>query len=121
MVFNIQTSFYVPVVYALMSHKNKTLYNQVFFQLKCMTKGKMEVRTYTSDFERAEMNMLAEHSPKGIHVGCLFHLKQAWVKYLRDLGLGYDSVSFKTAIDVGGLHILCVLPRYVKYDTFCLV
>jgi len=46
-----------------------------------MTKGKMQVRTYTSDFERAEMNMLVEHFPEGIHVGCLFHLKQAWVKY----------------------------------------
>ncbi len=119
-----QTSSYVPIVYALMSHKNKALYNQVFFQIKCMTKGKMEVRTYTSDFERAEMNMLAEHFPKGIHVGCLFHFKQALVKYLKDLGLGCDTVSFKPAIKVGGLDILCVLPRYVKYYTiilFCLV
>ncbi len=72
-VFDIQTISYVPVVYVLMSHKNETLYNQVFFQLKCMTKGNVEVRTYTSDFERAEMNVLVEHFPEGIHVGCLFH------------------------------------------------
>jgi hypothetical protein len=60
------------------------------------------------------MNMLAEHFPKGIHVGCFFHFKQALVKYLKDHGMGYDSVSFKPAIEVGGLDILCVLPRYVK-------
>jgi hypothetical protein len=35
----------------------------------------MKVRTYTSDFERAEMNMLAEHFPKEIHVGCFFSLQ----------------------------------------------
>ena len=123
-VFDNQTSSYVPIVYALMSHKNETLYNQVFFQIKCMTMGKMVVRTYTSDFERAEMNMLAKHFHKGVHVGCLFHFKQELFEYLRDHGLGYDSVSFKPAIKVGGLDILCVLPRYVKYYTiilFCLV
>lgn len=37
MVYDNQTSSYVPIVYALMSHKNETLYNQVFLQLKCMT------------------------------------------------------------------------------------
>jgi ribosomal protein L21E len=114
MVYDNQTSSYVPIVYALMSHKKEALYNQVFLQLKCVTNGKMEVRTYTSDFERAEMNMLAEHFPKGIHVGCFFYFKQALVKYLKDHGMGYDSVSFKPAIEVGGLDILCVLPRYVK-------
>ncbi len=98
MVYDNQTSSYDPIVYALMSHKNEALYNQVFLQLKCMTDGKMEVRTYTSDFERAEMNMLAEHFPKGIHVGCFFHFKQALVKYLKDHGMGYDSVSFKPTI-----------------------
>lgn len=64
----------------------------------------MKVRTYTSDFERAEMNMLAEHFPKEIHVGCFFfHFKQALVKYLKDHGMGYaDSVGSGLQARYGG-------------------
>jgi hypothetical protein len=53
MVFDNQTSCYVPVVYTLMAHKYAHLYYQVFTQLKIITKNKMKVRTFTSNFERA--------------------------------------------------------------------
>ena len=110
MVYDNQTSFYAPVVYALMTHKNTNLYYQVFFQLKVITQGKMVLRTYTSDFERAEMSQLVIHFPQATHLGCLFHLKQAWFKYLKDkLGLGHQSMSLGPATKVGGLDILCVL------------
>jgi hypothetical protein len=50
--------------------------------------------------------------PEGTHVRCLFHLKQVWVKHLKDkLHLGFDGASFKPATAVGGLDLLCVLPR----------
>jgi hypothetical protein len=57
MVFDNQTGWYVPVVYTLTTHKYALLYYQVFTQLKTITKNKMKVRTFTSNFERAEMNM----------------------------------------------------------------
>jgi hypothetical protein len=80
-------------------------------QLKLITKSKMKVGTYTSNFERAEMNMLEVHLGKGKHVGCLFHWKQEIFNYLKEkCGLG-DSISLETAMKVGGLDILCVLPR----------
>jgi hypothetical protein len=53
MVFDNRTSCYVPVVYTLMTHKYALLYYQVFMQQKTITKKKMKVRTFTSDFERA--------------------------------------------------------------------
>jgi hypothetical protein len=87
--FDNQTSCYVPVVYTLMTHKYTLLYYQVFTQLKIITKNKMKVCTYTSDFERAEMNMLEALFGKGKHVGCSFHWNQAIFEYLeekRDLG-----------------------------------
>jgi hypothetical protein len=48
-------------------------------QLKILTKSKMKVRTYTSDFERAEMNMLEVHFPEGTHAGCFFSLEASMV------------------------------------------
>ena len=58
MVYNDQTSSYVPVVTTLMTHNNTSLYYQIFIQLKVITRGKMLVRTYTSDFEKAEMSQV---------------------------------------------------------------
>ena len=114
MVFNPSTSSYVPVIYTLMTHKCTELYWQVFNQVKVLTKNKMEVCTYTSDFERAEMNTLEAHfgdPDKKKHVGCFFHLKQAWFKYLKEkLGMGLSS-SIGLAMATGGLDILCVLPQ----------
>jgi hypothetical protein len=112
MVFNNHMSSFVPVIYALMTHKYASLYYQVFMQLKIITKNKMQVHTYTSNFERAEMNMLAVHCWEGTHLGCFFHLKKAWFKYLMEnCGLGHQSVSLEPVMKVGGLDILCVLPR----------
>ena len=75
----------------------------------------MQVRTYTSDFELAMMNMLELHFGKnaggGKHVGCFFHLKQAWRKYLIEkCGLGLSSL-LGPLMAVGGLDLLCVIPR----------
>ncbi len=94
-----------------MTPKYPSLYYQVFTQLKIITKNKMKVRTYTSNFERAKMNMLEVLFGKGKHIGCLLHWKQAIFKYLKEkCGLG-NSISLEAAMEVGGLDILCVLPR----------
>jgi hypothetical protein len=50
MVFDPSTSHYLPVIYALMTHKVQELYWQMFNQLIVLTKWKMQVRTFTSDF-----------------------------------------------------------------------
>jgi hypothetical protein len=59
------------------------------------------------------MNQLAEHLGNygGFHVGCLFHFKQAIRKYLIEkCGLGLSQV-LPEAMALGGVDILCVLPR----------
>ena len=116
MVFDHSTSHYLPVIYALMMHKVQELYWQVFNQVFLMTKWKMQVRTYTSDFELAMMNMLellfGKNAGGGKHVGCFFHLKQAWRKYLVEMcGLGQSSL-LGPLMAVGGLDLLCVIPRH---------
>ena len=59
------------------------------------------------------MNQMEEHfgSHDGIHVGCFSHFKQAIHKYLIEkCGLGI-SKFIGPAMAVGGLDILCILPR----------
>jgi hypothetical protein len=115
MVFDPSTSHYLPVVYALMTHKVQELYWQMFNQLIFLTKWKMQVRTFTSDFELAMINMLellfGKNAGGGKHVGCFFHLKQAWRKYLIEkCGLGLSSL-LGPLMAVGGLDLLSVIPR----------
>jgi hypothetical protein len=59
------------------------------------------------------MNTLSETFGQngGFHVGCLFHFKQALRKYLIEkCGLGLSKV-LEEAMALGGLDILCILPR----------
>ena len=113
MIYDHSTSSFVPVLYALMTHKCEELYSRLFAEIVRLSKYKMRCRTYTSDFERGLMNQMAEHfgNHGGIHVGCFFHFKQAIRKYLIEkCGLGI-SKFIGPAMAVGGLDILCVLPR----------
>ncbi len=116
MVFDSSTSHYVPVIYALMTHKCQELYWQVFNQVFFLTKWKMRVCTFTSDFEQAMMNMLellfGKNAGRGKHIRCFFHLKQAWWKYLvENRNLGKSSI-LGTLMAVGGLDLLCILPHH---------
>jgi hypothetical protein len=74
----------------------------------------MKVVTYTSDFEKAEMNALAYffgEPGKGTHVGCLFHLKKAWCDNLVMKCNMSFAKSLGPAMERGALDILCILPR----------
>jgi hypothetical protein len=53
MIFHEETESYVPVLYALMTHKNANLYCAVFSSFIVCSGWKMKVRTFTSDFEIA--------------------------------------------------------------------
>jgi hypothetical protein len=113
MIFENSTSSFIPILYALMTHKCKELYSQVFAQIVILTGKKIKCWTYTSDFEHGLMNQLAEHLGNygGFHVGCLFHFKQAICKYLiKKWGLGLSQV-LPAAMALGGLDILCALPK----------
>ncbi len=116
MVYDPTTSLYVPVLYCLMTRKNKWLYWQVFSQVVVNSDWGMNVRTFTTDFELALMGQAEHQFGKGKHIGCFFHLKQAWRRYLTK-NLRMDPAAIKVAMEVGGLDLLCIIPRYeiVKY------
>ena len=84
-IFDVQTNTYVPVVYVLMTHKTQELYWHAFNALIVISKWILDVATYTSDFEKALFNAARNQFGRnlpGLHVGCLFHLKQAWRRCL---------------------------------------
>jgi hypothetical protein len=113
MVYNSTNSYYVPVLYILMTKKNEHLYWHAFNQVIVQGDWQVEVGTYTTDFERALMNQ-AEiqfgEPGKDKHVGCLFHLKQAWRRYLTKK-FRMEPKAVKVAMEVGALDILSIIPR----------
>ncbi len=82
MCFDRATNYYVPVMYILMTHKNQGLYWYAFSQILILSDWKLQVRSYTCDFEMAMINTGKDVFQDCFHVGCLFHLKQAWRRYL---------------------------------------
>jgi hypothetical protein len=57
MTFDNQTSSYIPIIYALMTHKCSELYNLVFSQIAMLMQGKIKVKTFTTDFKCGMMSM----------------------------------------------------------------
>ena len=114
MVYDHSTRSYVPVLYILMTHKTEHLYKIAFSHVVALSDWKIGVRTYTSDFERGLMNGLKFHfgGKKGsaVHIGCLFHLKQAWRKYLIQK-VEMNGSSVKLAMETCVLDLLTIIPR----------
>ncbi len=80
-----------------------------------LMQGKMKIKTFTTDFERGMMKMLALHSET--HVGCLFHFKQALLKYLKEHWGLVQASSLGGAMQVRVLDLLCVLPCEGVHDS----
>ena len=108
--FHFVYEVYVPIMYILMTAKTQALYWHAFSQLVVLSKWKLNVNTFTSDFKRALMNAAKHHMPEGLHVGCLFHLKQAWRRYLITQ-LGFLAGEIALAMTIGVLDLLSVIPK----------
>ena len=77
-----QTGKYVPVINILMTHFNHELYWEALAQVVVLSDWKLDVGSYMTDFECAVMNECTQHFPKGVHIGCFVHLKQAIRKHM---------------------------------------
>ena len=109
-IYDHSTSSYMPILYMLMSHKTEALH--AFSQLVVLSNWKIDVHMYCSDFEAALIKDLnfAFKGYGGIHVGCFYHLKQCWRKFLlKQCELSKEIT--KEAMLPGNLDLLCVIPR----------
>jgi len=95
----------VPCVYALMEHKTKEAYRELFTsvdtrctQLDCMP----DPVTVVSDFEVAAMQAIREVFRDGVETHrCFFHLTQATWHKIQELGL---VTTYK---DDAGFRLFC--------------
>ena len=103
MVYNHETSSYIPVLYSLMSH--------MFQGIIYCSGWEIKVKICRTDFEHALLNQMAVQFGGvggGVHVGCFFHLKQAWQKYLLEK-CKFSLDKIKDVVKVGTLDMLCII------------
>ena len=109
MVYDQQTKMYVPVLYFLMTHKLQHLYWHVFNWVVILSDWKLDVRSYTSDFEMAIVNAAKHQFPEGYHIGCFFHFKQAVRKHMIEK-LYFHRAIVRKFMQIGVLDLLTIIP-----------
>ena len=93
-----------------MTRKTEKLYWQALNQVVSIFEMELDANSYTSDFERAIINSCKLNFPEGFHIGCVFHLKQAWRRHLiKKLAFLAEEIAF--AMKVGVLDLLCIIPQ----------
>jgi hypothetical protein len=124
MVKDQQTQYFAPVMYVLMSGKTKMMYFQVLHFLLTATDFKINPRRISCDNEEALVTQI-EHQfpPTRTEIGedrvvrrlegtdlntCLFHLKQAWRRKCKKMGI--PEWQIRIAMERGMIDLLCVLP-----------
>jgi len=112
MIYDHSTSNYVPILYILMTSKCMEAYWHAFNQIVAISQLSIKVRTYCTDFEvtmMKQMDIMFGGPGGGTHIGCFFHLKQAWRKYLIEkCHLSKEHVT--NAMQIGMLDLLCIKP-----------
>ena len=77
MVYDIQTTVYVPVMYMLMTGKSDSLYWHCLHWMIIVSGQRLEHFSATCDFEKALHNAITGQFKECKLNGCLFHWKQA--------------------------------------------
>jgi hypothetical protein len=108
MVHDVAVDLYVPVFYVLVTAKTQWTYWFVLNQILITCKFKFEPEVIHCDFEMALMNAIKEQFSDTLVVGCFFHLKQAWLKKMKELDIPKEER--KLAIAKGVVDILCLIP-----------
>ena len=78
----------------------------MYQQFICATHWKMEVSTYTADFEIAIAKTMKAQFSRGLAVQCLFHLRHRWRRKLLEFDLPKDAVSRLLTL----MNVLTVIP-----------
>lgn len=77
MLFEDETSMYIPIIYCLIQDNSSWTYWHVIHLVIVLSDTKLNPKTITCDFEKALLKSCSEQFPDAYIVGCLFHFKQA--------------------------------------------
>ena len=75
MVYDVQTSIYIPVIYVLTTGKYDILYWYTLHWVFMVSKWKFDPFSVTCDFEKGLNNAIRDQFTNSIPNGCLFHWK----------------------------------------------
>ena len=84
---------YVPLVFALLPRKECKVYKQLLIlviQQRTFFNLVWQPKTTIIDFEQAVNKIIRELFPQSKVIGCLLHLKQAWYRKIKTLGLSKE-------------------------------
>ena len=109
MVFDVQTSVYVPVMYVLMTGKSENMYWHALHWVYVCSNWKLDPFLVTCDFEAGLQKAVIGQFTNAILNGCLFHWKQAIRRKMKDIGIHSEQVEWGMTKDV--LDYLTVIPR----------
>jgi hypothetical protein len=93
-----------------MTHFNQYLYCAALTRVVVLSDWKLDVGSYTTDFECAVINECAHHFPEGVHIGCFFHLKQAIRKHMLEK-LKFDGDVISAFMETGAFDLLTIFPH----------
>ena len=117
MVFDSQTRKYVPVLYALMTHKTQELYYCIFHYVVVLSRWRLKVNSFSSDFERAIINAATaqfrteeDGIVNGYHIGCFFHFRQAICMHTIKK-LCFSAATVAAFMAIGMLDLLTIFPQ----------
>ncbi|POM76524.1 Hypothetical protein PHPALM_6226 [Phytophthora palmivora] len=107
MMFDPRTKLYLTVFFSLMISRTRDSNKRLLHCIEFAVGSKPDINALVCDFESALIFAVREHFPESRIVGCLFHLKQAWRRKMKDLRLPNIEVSI--AMQKGVLDMLTVV------------
>ncbi|GMF23916.1 unnamed protein product [Phytophthora fragariaefolia] len=90
-----------------MTSRTEDCYNRLLYCIEFAVGTKPNVNTVVSDFESALISAVGEHYPTARITGCLFHLKQAWRRKLKEYR--FSDAETSIAMERGSLDMLTVI------------
>ncbi|GMF49390.1 unnamed protein product [Phytophthora fragariaefolia] len=90
-----------------MTSRTEDCYNRLLYCIEFAVGTKPNVNTVVSDFESALISAVGEHYPTARIIGCLFHVKPAWRRKLKEYR--FSDAETSIAMERGSLDMLTVI------------
>lgn len=108
MIYEYNSSLYIPIFYVLMNGKTEIEYYYALQQIYNATGFGMVTASVSCDFEKALISAVSKRYEKVKIVGCLFHFKQSLRRRLVQEKI--DDSDIKELMSSSGVELLTIIP-----------